>query len=170
MQRISLGDSERLCSGQVITCLSDAVKELLDNSLDAGATVVEIRLKDTGLTSIEVIDNGTGIAEADFEELCLKYTTSKISSFEDLKTVRSFGFRGEALSSICSLGSLRIVTKRAEDEVGHILEYDEHGKITKKMVSPRTKGTTVIVTNLFQSLPVRRKYLEKQIRSQVGSL
>ena len=170
MQRISDVDTKRLCSGQVITCLADAVKELLDNSLDSGANNIEIRLKETGLESIQVTDNGSGIREQDFEQLCLKYTTSKISSLEDLKTVKSLGFRGEALSSLCALASVRILTKTEEAEIGFILEFDHDGKITKKMAHPRVRGTTVTVTQMFKTLPVRRKYLETQLKSQANKL
>lgn len=162
MKQMSSADSRRLCAGQVITCPADAVKELLDNSLDSGASYVEINLKNSGLSSIQVVDDGSGIKPDDFELLCVKHSTSKLSSFKDLETVDTLGFRGEALSSICSLGKVRVVTKTEGDEIGNILEFDSEGKITKKIASPRTRGTTITVTDLFHSLPVRQKYFEKQ--------
>ncbi|KAJ2877942.1 Mismatch repair endonuclease pms2, partial [Coemansia aciculifera] len=100
MQAIGTETVHRLCSGQVIVDLATAVKELLENSLDAGATVVDIKLKDSGLTSISVSDNGQGISESDAPTLCRKHWTSKITSFADLAGVATFGFRGEALSSL----------------------------------------------------------------------
>ena len=163
MHRIPAEAAHRLCSGQVITSPADAVKELMDNSLDSGANIVQIELTDSGLQAIEVVDNGTGIREQDFDQLCLKYTTSKLSSFDDLRNVTSLGFRGEALSSLCSLcATVRIVTKFTDAEVGHVLEFDEHGNVVKKMCRPRTAGTTVTLKGIFERLPVRRKFFEKE--------
>lgn len=168
---ISASDASRLCSGQVITTLVDAVKELLDNSLDSGASSIEIRLQDSGVESIEVVDDGRGIPEADLEKVCEKYATSKITSFDDLNTVKSFGFRGEALSSLASLSSgVRIHTKTEELEIGFKVEYNRNGGIVKKSRFPRTRGTTVKVIQLFSSLPVRQKYLKEKIKQQLAKL
>eukprot|EP00250_Pteridium_aquilinum_P031931 c44604_g1_i1 orf=183-524(+) len=93
----------RICSGQVILDLSMAVKELVENSLDAGSTSIEIKLKDYGAESFEVADNGCGVSPDNYQALTLKYHTSKISEFADLQSLSSFGFRGEALSSLCAL-------------------------------------------------------------------
>jgi DNA mismatch repair protein PMS2 len=97
----------------------------VENSLDAGATHVEIRLKEWGVDSIEVSDNGSGVPPRNYEGLTLKYHTSKISGFNDLETVASFGFRGEALSSLCEISGKLEVTTRTEDELqGTRLTYD----------------------------------------------
>ncbi len=93
----------QICSGQVILSLATAVKELVENSIDANATNIEIKLKDYGIESIEVLDNGDGIEEKDYEALGLKHYTSKIRDFSDLTMIDTFGFRGEALSSLCAL-------------------------------------------------------------------
>lgn len=93
----------QICSGQVILSLATAVKELVENSIDSGANIVEIKLKDYGMDSIEVHDNGFGIQEKDFEVLARKHCTSKLRDFSDLAIVETFGFRGEALSSLCAL-------------------------------------------------------------------
>lgn len=93
----------QICSGQVVLSLSTAVKELVENSVDAGATNIDLRLKDYGMDLIEVSDNGCGVEEENFEGLTLKHHTSKIQEFADLTQVETFGFRGEALSSLCAL-------------------------------------------------------------------
>ena len=91
----------RICAGQVVVDLATAVKELIENALDAKATSIDIRLKDMGAESIEVVDNGCGIEEKNYESIALKHHTSKIGAFEDLYSVTSFGFRGEALNALC---------------------------------------------------------------------
>ncbi|KNC74613.1 hypothetical protein SARC_12845, partial [Sphaeroforma arctica JP610] len=96
----------RICSGQVVVSLAVAVKELIENAIDAGATLIEIKLKNYGLEVMEVSDNGLGVAPANYESLTLKHHTSKISDFDDLAVIESFGFRGEALSSLCALGKV----------------------------------------------------------------
>ena len=93
----------QICSGQVVVTLSTAMKELVENSLDAGATNIEIRLKNYGADCIEVIDNGSGVLPENFAALALKHHTSKLNVFSDLVGVETFGFRGEALSSLCAL-------------------------------------------------------------------
>ncbi|KAH8857913.1 Mismatch repair endonuclease PMS2 [Schistosoma japonicum] len=131
----------KICSGQVVVTLASAVKELLENSIDAKSTkigfptflvdvlIIEIRLRGHGSESIEVIDNGVGIGEEDFESLTGKYCTSKLNTFDDLSCVETYGFRGEALSSLCHLALAR------------------------------SQGTTVCVNQLFYDLPVRRRHL-----------
>ncbi|CAJ0826080.1 404_t:CDS:2, partial [Entrophospora sp. SA101] len=105
----------KICSGQVILDLAMAAKELVENSLDAKAKTIEIRFKEYGLQSIEVIDDGTGIHEQNYESLALKHHTSKLSNFEDLLDIESFGFRGEALSSLCALSKLTVTTCTEEN-------------------------------------------------------
>ena len=120
-------------SGQVIVDLCSVVKEVVENSLDAGATSIEVRFKNHGLDSIEVQDNGKGIAPEDFETIALKHYTSKLSSYEDLSSLDTFGFRGEALSSLCAVSKFHIVTARAEDgavgkrvELRHLWQAQRH--------------------------------------------
>nr|VZI14617.1 unnamed protein product [Spirometra erinaceieuropaei] len=93
----------KLCSSQVVVSLGIAIKELLENSIDAGAKRIEIKLKNYGSDAVEVVDDGSGIREENFNTLGKKHSTSKISTFEDLASVASFGFRGEALNSLCHL-------------------------------------------------------------------
>eukprot|EP00127_Corallochytrium_limacisporum_P006940 Clim_evm26s238 gene=Clim_evmTU26s238 len=160
----------RICSGQVITSISSVVKELLENSVDAGATNIEIRIKNSGLDSIEVIDNGSGIKAEDYQTIALKHYTSKLSEFDDLQTVSTFGFRGEALSSVCALAELSIVTCTEDQDMGTLLNFDQSGKLRGQQTSARDRGTTVSVVNLFGNLPVRRQELQRNCKREMGKL
>ncbi|KAJ3130377.1 Mismatch repair endonuclease pms2 [Nowakowskiella sp. JEL0407] len=165
--KISNSSIHQICSGQVILDLAGAIKELIENSLDANATNIEVRIKDSGLGGIEVIDNGTGIAPENFESVALKHYTSKIRTFEDLKSVSSFGFRGEALSSLCAVSALVVTTAREQDAPrGTRIEYDSEGKIKDKRESARGKGTTVSVSNFFAQWPVRYSELKRNIKKE----
>src|ERR1700744_2199366 len=149
-------------SGQVIVDLCSVVKELVENRLDAGATAIEVRFKNNGLDSIEVQDNGAGIAPANYENVALKHFTSKLSSYDDLSNLRTFGFRGEALSSLCALSTFSIITAQAnEAPKGKRLDFDTLGRLKSTTVVAAQKGTTASVENLFDTLPVRRKELGK---------
>ncbi|WPG97604.1 Hypothetical protein R9X50_00038300 [Acrodontium crateriforme] len=158
-------------SGQVIVDLNSVVKELVENSLDAGATSIEVRFKNNGLDCIEVQDNGKGIAPHDFATVALKHHTSKLSSYDDLTSLETFGFRGEALSSLCALSKFHILTARAEDgAVGKRLDFEPSGALKGTAVVASPKGTTVYVEELFHNLPVRRKELEKNIKREYGKV
>ncbi|KAH3763418.1 mismatch repair endonuclease PMS2 [Pelomyxa schiedti] len=157
---IELRSVHRICSEQVVVSISSAVKELVENSLDAGATCVEVTLRDCGLKSIEVSDNGSGLSPSNFETVALAHYTSKINSFDDLPRVQSFGFRGEALSALASLGTLTITTRTAECEVATLLRFDNMGALTSQQPAARMVGTTVVVSNIFAGIPVRVKEME----------
>jgi DNA mismatch repair protein PMS2 len=114
----------KICSGQVVVDLATAVKELVENSLDAGATTIEVKLRNEGLGAIEVSDNGIGIDPSNYASLALKHHTSKLATFSDLTSIASFGFRGEALNALCELsGSLTVTTKQADEAVGTVLSF-----------------------------------------------
>ncbi|KAH9837617.1 DNA mismatch repair protein MutL [Rhodofomes roseus] len=165
------GAVHKISSGQVVIDLQTAVKELVENSLDAGATSLEVRFKDHGVASFEVIDNGSGIAPEDYDAIALKHHTSKLSSFADLTSVSTFGFRGEALSSLCALSEHVIVTTctAAEAPMGTILEFDSTGRLVgHKGKVARQRGTTVTVSGLFKPLPVRRRELERNAKREFG--
>ncbi|KAF8426910.1 hypothetical protein EV426DRAFT_425318 [Tirmania nivea] len=155
-------------SGQVISDgLSSAVKELVENSLDAHATSIEVRLKNYGLDAIEVVDNGDGISRDNYESIALKHYTSKLTTYDDLENVQTFGFRGEALSSLCALSILTVITATKEDAPkGSKLEFEVSGKLKGTSIVAAQKGTTVISENLFRTLPVRRKELERNIKRE----
>jgi DNA mismatch repair protein PMS2 len=159
----------RICSSQVVVDLATAVKELVENSLDAGATVVEIALVEYGESLIEVHDNAKGIDPEDYEGLAMKHHTSKIEQFEDLMNVSSYGFRGEALNSLCELSESFVVTTRREsDPAATKLTFDRMGRLKGQSHASRGIGTTVSIENLFQSLPVRRaEYIRYACRSPV---
>ena len=158
-------------SGQVIVDLCSVVKELVENALDADANSVEVRLKNYGLDAIEVQDNGTGISKGNYESLALKHYTSKLSTYDDLSELQTFGFRGEALSSLCALSTLSIVTAQAhEAPKGNRLEFEVSGKLKSTSFIAAQKGTIVIVENLFSKLPVRQKELSKNIKREYGKV
>ncbi|NXG40896.1 PMS2 endonuclease, partial [Psilopogon haemacephalus] len=160
----------RICSGQVVLNLSTAVKELVENSLDAGATNIDVKLKDYGAELIEVSDNGIGVEEENFEGLTLKHYTSKIQDFSDLIHVETFGFRGEALSSLCALSDVTIFTCHKSAKVGARLVFDHNGNITQKTPFPRQQGTTVNVQQLFYTLPVRHKEFQRNIKKEYAKM
>ncbi|KAJ2396156.1 ATP-binding mismatch repair protein [Coemansia sp. RSA 2559] len=165
MRPIGKDTVHRLCSGQVVVDLATAVKELVENSLDAGATNVDIKMKDSGLAGITVSDNGTGIRASDHATLCRKHWTSKISSFDDLERIGTFGFRGEALSSLCAVATLTVTTSDSAP-VGVQLEYDGSGELAAQTPVARERGTTVQLTGLFAKWPVRLQDLKKNIRRE----
>ncbi|XP_021926704.1 mismatch repair endonuclease PMS2 isoform X2 [Zootermopsis nevadensis] len=160
----------QICSGQVVLNLATAVKELVENSLDAGATVIEVRLKDYGSELVEVIDNGTGVEEENFQALTLKHHTSKLREFTDLVLVETFGFRGEALSSLCALSEMTVVTRHSSASCGTRLEFDHTGKIIRKKSCARQVGTTVSLLNLFSSLPVRQKEFHRSLHREFAKM
>ncbi|KAF8968485.1 histidine kinase-like ATPase, partial [Flammula alnicola] len=160
----------RITSGQVVIDLQTAVKELVENSLDAGATNIEVRFKNYGLASIEVIDNGSGIPEADYDSIGLKHHTSKLETFSDLTSVRTFGFRGEALSSLCALSEhVTVCTATSETApMGMSLVMDTGGSVKNRNTVARNQGTTITLTNLFTPLAVRRKEFERNVKREFG--
>ncbi|TFK88963.1 DNA mismatch repair protein MutL [Polyporus arcularius HHB13444] len=168
---LDAGSVHKISSGQVVVDLQTAVKELVENSLDAGATNIEVRFREYGLESFEVVDNGSGIPPEDYDSIALKHHTSKLSSFTDLESVATFGFRGEALSSLCALAESVSVTTAtaAEAPVGTVIEFERTGRAKgKKGKAARQRGTTVAVSGLFKPLPVRRKELERNARREFG--
>ncbi|KAL4953707.1 hypothetical protein BDW69DRAFT_184216 [Aspergillus filifer] len=158
-------------SGQVIVDLNSVIKELVENSLDAGATSIDIRFKNNGLDAIEVQDNGSGISPENYDSVALKHYTSKLSSYDDLLQLQTFGFRGEALSSLCALSEFRITTAQANQAPRATrLEFEQSGKLKKTQVVAGQKGTTASVEGLFKKLPVRRRELEKNIKREYGKV
>ncbi|KAI8806654.1 histidine kinase-like ATPase [Cladochytrium replicatum] len=189
IQRLDGSTTHTIASAQVILSLANIVKELVENSLDAGATSIEVRFRDYGLNGVErfLSDNGSGIRKEDYVNLALKSYTSKIRDFQDVETVSSFGFRGEALSSICAIGSLVVTTASREDAPsGNRLEYysngvlrtctsvaREQGKFTLMIMALRSMtfrtGTTITVNNLFESLPVRCREFKRNISKEYSA-
>uniref|UniRef100_A0AAR2KTC4 HMG box domain-containing protein n=1 Tax=Pygocentrus nattereri TaxID=42514 RepID=A0AAR2KTC4_PYGNA len=147
-----------LSSSQVITSVLNVVKELVENSLDAGSSSLEVKLENYGLDRIEVRDNGCGIKAADAPVMAVKHYTSKISCHEDLECLETYGFRGEALASICAISEVVVTTKTAEDDVSTQYTLDLSGHVISQRPSHLGQGTTVCALKLFKNLPVRRQY------------
>lgn len=167
IKAIQKSDVHQITSGQVVIDLASGVKELVENSVDANATSIEIKFKNYGLDSIEVIDNGDGIHKDDFKGIGRKHHTSKLQTFENLTMVTTFGFRGEALASLCALANVQVVTcTQADAPLATKLELDINGEIKSQVVSSGKKGTAITVSELFHSLPVRRKDLQKNIKRE----
>ncbi|GMH30855.1 hypothetical protein Nepgr_032698 [Nepenthes gracilis] len=167
---INKGVVHKICAGQVILDLSSAVKELVENSLDAGATSIEVALKEYGEEWFQVIDNGCGISPDNFKVLALKHHTSKLADFPDLQFLTTFGFRGEALSSLCALGNLTVETRTRNESTATHLTFDNAGLLVAERKTARQIGTTVTVKKLFSNLPVRSKEFSRNIRKEYGKL
>jgi len=130
-----------------------------------------VRFKNQGLDSIEVQDNGSGISPQNYEGVALKHYTSKLSNYADLATLQTFGFRGEALSSLCALSHFTVVTCMPCDvPKGAKLEFETSGQLKGTSVVASQKGTTVLVENIFRNLPVRRRELERNIKREWGKV
>ncbi|MFO7316778.1 MAG: DNA mismatch repair endonuclease MutL [Bacilli bacterium] len=167
MGKIRLMDewlSNKIAAGEVVERPSSVVKELVENAIDAGSTSIEVFLEEAGLSSIQVIDNGSGMDEEDAELCFARHATSKISKEQDLFRIRTLGFRGEALASIAAVSKLRLVT--SDGESGVELEL-EGGTIVSKKPGPLRKGTEITVSQLFYNTPARLKYL-KTIQTELG--
>uniref|UniRef100_A0AC34Q681 Uncharacterized protein n=1 Tax=Panagrolaimus sp. JU765 TaxID=591449 RepID=A0AC34Q681_9BILA len=152
-----------LTAAQIVTTLDSACRELLDNAIDAGATSIEIKLKEKGSELIEVVDNGKGIAEADFSMVAQAHCTSKLRCVGDFDNLQTYGFRGQALNSLAKFSSLSIVTRATDAKCGSKLTFDEDGKLVDVKKIARNTGTTICVQNIFERLPVRRKEMIDQI-------
>lgn len=150
----------KIAAGEVIERPASVIKEMVENSIDAGATYVTIEIKNGGISFIRITDNGKGIAKDDVELAFERHATSKIRNADDLDTVKSMGFRGEALASIAAIANVELVSKTETEQIGNrivveggdILSFDEIGC---------SKGTTITVRNLFFNTPVRYKFLKK---------
>ncbi|ARU39645.1 hypothetical protein CCB80_00180 [Armatimonadetes bacterium Uphvl-Ar1] len=148
----------QIAAGEVIERPASAIKELVENSLDAGATQVTIRLADAGRTLIEVADNGHGMAPEEAQIALLRHATSKINCAEDLNQILSYGFRGEALPSIASVSHLTLSTSSADGS--RTVLFVEEGRISPRPAEPGPHGTTITVEHLFANVPARLKFLK----------
>ena len=150
----------KIAAGEVIERPASVIKEMVENSIDAGATNITVEIRNGGISFIKVSDNGKGIAQDDLEIAFERHATSKIRSADDLDTVTSMGFRGEALASIAAIANVELVSKTKEQEIGYRVVV-EAGNVLEKEEAGCSTGTTITVKNLFFNTPVRYKFLKK---------
>lgn len=151
--------ANQIAAGEVVQRPASVVKELLENSVDAGATQVQLVVKDAGKTLVQVIDNGAGMSETDARMSFERHATSKIRTSDDLFKIRTMGFRGEALASIAAVAQVELRTRRESDELGTRLCVDASEVKSQEPVST-AKGTSLCVKNLFFNVPARRNFLK----------
>ena len=149
----------KIAAGEVVERPASVVKELVENALDAGAAQINVETRGGGLESIRVIDDGTGIASAEVETAFGRYATSKISRVEDLDSIATLGFRGEALASIAAVAEVDIITSEKDAAVGDALVLKD-GVVIKHVAQARPHGTTMMVKDLFRNVPARLKFLK----------
>ena len=151
--------ANQIAAGEVIQRPASCLKELVENSLDAGASHIRVIVRDAGRTLLQVVDDGKGMSPTDARMAFERHATSKISQASDLFQLRTMGFRGEALASICAVAHVEVQTRRAEDEVGTRLEVAGSEVLTQEIVQCPV-GTNMRVKNLFYNVPARRKFLK----------
>lgn len=157
IRRLDEAVVNRIAAGEVIQRPASALKELLENSLDAGCSSISICVKDGGLKLIQISDNGHGIRYEDLPILCERHTTSKLSAFEDLKNINTLGFRGEALASMTFVAHLTVTTMTADQTHGYRASYKDGIMEDDPRPCAAVKGTQIMVENLFYNVAARRK-------------
>jgi len=157
--KLSPHEARKIAAGEVVERPANIVKELMENSLDAGATQITVYVGDGGRELVRVVDNGFGMNEED-AQLCFEHhATSKIKTVEDLETIATFGFRGEALSSIAAVSTVTLITKMAEAQTGIKLTL-ENGTITEQTTVSANTGTDITIVDILHNLPARKKFLK----------
>lgn len=159
---LSFAVANLIAAGEVVDRPASAIKELLENSIDAGADRVTVEIQNGGVTFMRVSDNGCGMSAEDLPVAVRRHATSKIKDAEDLAKIITLGFRGEALAAIASVSNMRIISRTEDSEMGAVLEV-ECGNILGVTERGCSKGTTVIIENLFENVPARRKFLKRDI-------
>jgi DNA mismatch repair protein MutL len=151
--------ANQIAAGEVIQRPASAVKELLENAIDAGANEIKLIVNDAGKALVQVIDNGKGMSATDARMAFERHATSKIASIEDLFHIRTMGFRGEALASIAAVAQVEMKTRRADDEVGVFLAI-ENSRVTTQEATASPQGTSISMKNVFFNVPARRNFLK----------
>ena len=168
MAKINLLDPSvfnMIAAGEVVERPASVVKELVENSIDAGATQIDVTIIDGGLKRIQVSDNGIGIEKDDIRSAFLPHATSKLQHIRDLDTLSSLGFRGEALASIASVSEVTLISRTAGDDTASYI-YLVGGKVVDERVDSRAKGTSITVENLFFNTPARLKFMKASSAEQ----
>ncbi|MDA9555008.1 DNA mismatch repair endonuclease MutL [Pelobium sp.] len=151
--------ANQIAAGEVVQRPASAVKELLENAIDAGADKIQLIIKDAGKSLIQVIDNGCGMSATDARMCFERHATSKIKKAEDLFAIRTMGFRGEAMASIAAIAQVELKTRRHEDELGSIIQIEGSSVIHQEPCATPA-GTSISVKNLFYNIPARRNFLK----------
>ncbi|MCL2255781.1 MAG: DNA mismatch repair endonuclease MutL [Firmicutes bacterium] len=163
MSEINVLDSKifnRIAAGEVVDSPASIVKELVENSIDAKANSISIKIEQGGIKRISITDNGKGLFQSDLEKAFLPHATSKIKTLNDLNAIKTLGFRGEALASIASVAKVTMVSRREGEDMGYFVSY-ENGVLVEKGERASQFGTTVVVEDLFKNVPARAKFLKK---------
>lgn len=151
--------ANQIAAGEVVQRPASAVKELMENAIDAGAQTIQLIVKDAGKSLLQIIDDGSGMSETDARMSLERHATSKIRTAEDLFTIRTMGFRGEALASIAAVSQMEMKTRTATSELGTLLVV-EGSEVKKQELTACEKGTSISVKNLFYNIPARRNFLK----------
>ena len=151
--------ANQIAAGEVIQRPASAVKELMENAVDAGATSIQLIINEAGKALVQVIDNGKGMSETDARMSFERHATSKINTIDDLFRIRTMGFRGEALASIAAVAQVELRTKRADDELGTHIEI-ENSAVKKQEPAALPTGTSIAMKNVFFNVPARRNFLK----------
>ena len=159
--QLSPQEAQKIAAGQVVERPANALKELIENSIDAGSTHIEIYIEDAGQKLIRVADNGCGMSQEDAELSCNRHATSKIQKIDQLPTISTFGFRGEALASIVAVSKVTLITREKEAENGiQIIRTENSNNLELVNCNP---GTDIRIQDLFYNVPARKKFLKKEL-------
>ncbi len=151
--------ANQIAAGEVVQRPASVVKELLENAIDAGASQIKLIVKESGKAMIQVIDDGIGMSETDARMCFERHATSKIKTTEDLFSIKTMGFRGEAMASIAAVAQVELKSKKGEEELGSLLQV-EGSEVKKSELTSTSKGTSICVKNLFFNVPARRNFLK----------
>jgi len=160
IRRLDEAVVNRIAAGEIIQRPANALKELLENALDAGSTSISVIAKQGGLQLLQISDNGSGIRKDDLTVVCERFTTSKLREFSDLQNINTYGFRGEALASISHVAKLTILTKTKDEKCGFKCSYTDGKLIDKPKPCAANQGTTLTVEDLFFNVPTRKRVLK----------
>ena len=151
--------ANQIAAGEVIQRPASAVKELLENAVDAGATSIQLFVNDAGKALVQVIDNGRGMSETDARMSFERHATSKINTIEDLFRIRTMGFRGEALASIAAVAQVELKSRKTDQDLGTYIEI-ENSVVKKQEPIATAPGTNIAMKNVFFNVPARRNFLK----------